>query len=268
MSLLLMNKMAQRPFYFDKLNIRLYTGQELCYVIYNYPLLSLDDLVDSQLIDWIEKELEEEAFAQELRERKKAGESQDNLLLLILQKVNYYSVAEIQSFRNKVLDLKKLSRGQLFRKIGKTYYKAGRYRNAEEKFMEAVREFTTSLYTAKEEKQVESIKTEKADTLCDVVGVRMLRFDRQGALRMLALAEETGRFQRAEEYRYLISGQGDLSEEEKAALDKKRRGLEKQALDGPTCSRIREKADTDSETFLKEAAVIVSDWKKEYRKTS
>lgn len=268
MSMLLMNKAAQRPFYFDRLNVRLYTGQELCYVIYHYPLLALDGLVDAQLIDWMEKELGEAAFAQELRDRVKAGESQDNLLLLVLQTFNYYTMAEVRAFRNTILDLKKLSRGQLLRKTGITYYRAGFYRHAEEKLNEAVQEMSNSLYTVKEEKELMRIRTEKADTLCDLVGVLMLRFDRQGAMELLALAEEAGRFKRAEEYRFLISGQGQLTAEEKEALEKKRRSLEKQALESSACRRIREKADTDSETFLREAEKIVCEWKKDYRKTS
>ena len=37
------------PLYIEDLGIHIYSSQELCYVIYNNPLLVLEDFIDSRL---------------------------------------------------------------------------------------------------------------------------------------------------------------------------------------------------------------------------
>lgn len=267
MSLLLMSKAAEKPFYCDKLNIRLYSGEELCWCICHYPLLAVDGLLTDDLIRWIGKELKAETFAQELAAGKRAGEPEENLLLKILQANNYCTLEEIRSFRNRILACRKLPKAQLLRETGKAYFHAGRLTPAEEKLQQAVKELTVSLIGAKTAEQARQINDEKADVLCDLVAVRMLRFDRAGAMKLLDLAEETGRTRRAQEYRYLISGLGLLSDEEKAALDEKRRSLKAAAQESAECTRIRELSGLDNETAMTEAGRIVKEWKKEYRRT-
>ena len=268
MSLLLMSKTAEKPFYCEKLNIRLYSGEELCWCVYNYPLLAADGLLTGDLIDWIRRELKAETFAGELAARKKAGEPAENLLFEILQANNYYTLEEIRSFRNRILEYRKIPKAQLLRETGKAYFRAGRLTPAGEKLEQAVKELTGSLAGAKTAEQVRQIQDEKADVLCDLVAVRMLRFDREGAMKLLDLAEETGRTRRAQEYRYLISGLGLLSDEEKAALDEKRRRLKTAALEGTVCTEIRELSGLDNAGAMTEARRIVKEWKKEYRRTS
>jgi len=268
MSLLLMSKPAGRPFYCEKLNIRLYSGEELSWCIYNYPLLAADGLLTDDLIEWIGKELKAETFAKELAARKQSGEPAENLLLEILQANNYYTLEEIRSYRSRILEYRSLPKAKLLRETGKAYYRAGRLTPAGEKLEQAVKELTGSLIGAKTEEQARLINDEKADVLCDLVAVRMLRFDREGAMKLLDLAEETGRTRRAQEYRYLISGLGLLSDEEKETLDAKRRELTAAAQEGALCTRIRELSGLDSEHANAEAGRIVKEWKKEYRRTS
>ena len=268
MSLLLMSKTAKQPFYCEQLNIRLFSLEELAYCIYSYPLLALDGLVGDRLIGWIRADLGEEYFAGELEQQKKAGESQENMLLEILQRANYFTIQEIRSFRNLILEYRKLPAAELFRETGRTCFRAGRYYPAEEKFLEAVRELTVSLAKANTEPEIRRLKEQKADVYCDLAAVRMLRFDEAGAMRYIGLAEETGRCSRAGEYRYLISGRGDLPEEEKQALEEKRCSLTRQAAESPLCRKVRELSGLDREAFIGEAADIVREWKKEYRKTS
>ena len=44
---------VKHPFYFEGLGVHLYSSQELCYVIYQNPLLVLDHFVDEHLIEFI-----------------------------------------------------------------------------------------------------------------------------------------------------------------------------------------------------------------------
>ena len=45
------------PLYIEALGVHIWSSQELCYVIYNYPLLAMDHFLDERLTEFIEKEL-------------------------------------------------------------------------------------------------------------------------------------------------------------------------------------------------------------------
>lgn len=268
MSLLLLNRRAGKPYYYDKLNIGIWSGEELCYVIVNYPLLALSGFVTEGLLDWMDTGLSMAGLAARLREEKRAGESEENLLLEILQVINYYSVAEIRAYRNVILEYRKWPKQKLYRETGKMFAAAGRYHFAEEKFEAALSETEILLKEEKEEGKKQELSEEKAEILCDLVAVSMLRFDTVGALRFLSMAEETERVERTREYRYLITGEADLSEEEKKALDERKQAYLKEACESEKCRRIRELSGLDSVKFAAEARDIVREWKKEYRKSS
>lgn len=58
MSLILCRQEPVRhPFYIERLGIHIASSQELCYVIYQNPLLVLDGFVDDRLIEFIRSEL-------------------------------------------------------------------------------------------------------------------------------------------------------------------------------------------------------------------
>ena len=54
MSLILCRQEPVRhPFYIERLGVHIASSQELCYVIYQNPLLALDGFVDDRLIEFI-----------------------------------------------------------------------------------------------------------------------------------------------------------------------------------------------------------------------
>ena len=58
MSLILCRQEPVRhPFYIERLGVHIASSQELCYVIYQNPLLVLDGFVDDRLIEFIRSEL-------------------------------------------------------------------------------------------------------------------------------------------------------------------------------------------------------------------
>ena len=57
MSLILCRQEPVRhPFYIERLGVHIASSQELCYVIYQNPLLVLDGFVDDRLIEFIRSE--------------------------------------------------------------------------------------------------------------------------------------------------------------------------------------------------------------------
>ena len=77
------------PFEVPELGVRIYSSQELCYVIYENPLLVIDDFVDERLIQFVRDDLNMEFLAGKLDNWKKSNENPDNLLLLILTECQY-----------------------------------------------------------------------------------------------------------------------------------------------------------------------------------
>ena len=86
MSLILCRQEPVRhPFYIERLGIHIASSQELCYVIYQNPLLVLDGFVDDRLIEFIRSELGLSFLAGKLEAWQRSGESQDELPIVILQ---------------------------------------------------------------------------------------------------------------------------------------------------------------------------------------
>ncbi len=109
MSVILCRKeKVSHPFFIENLGIHIYTSQELCYAIYNHPLLALDGFMDRNLVDFIREELDMGYTALKLERWMKGGENQDELLFLFLQECDYYTTAEINRLRQKVAALRKL----------------------------------------------------------------------------------------------------------------------------------------------------------------
>lgn len=110
MSLLLCRQESvKHPYYFDGLGIHLYSSQELCYVIYNHPLLVLDGFVDGNLIEFIREELDMGFLALKLEKWQQSGEDQDELLFLILQECDYYTAAETSRYRQQIAALRRMT---------------------------------------------------------------------------------------------------------------------------------------------------------------
>lgn len=99
---------VSHPFFIENLGVHVYTSQELCYAIYNHPLLALDGFIDQNLVDFIREELDMGYTALKMERFMKSGENQDELLFLFLQDCDYYTTAEINRLRQKVAALRKL----------------------------------------------------------------------------------------------------------------------------------------------------------------
>lgn len=67
---------VKRPFYFEYLGVCIFSSQELCYVIYNHPLLVLDGFVDESLLEFIREDLDMAFFCGEagkMAEKRRRG---------------------------------------------------------------------------------------------------------------------------------------------------------------------------------------------------
>lgn len=64
---------VKNPYYVSFLGMHLYSSQELAYVIYHYPLLVMDCLVNESLLDFLREELNMGFWPLSWKTGKKAG---------------------------------------------------------------------------------------------------------------------------------------------------------------------------------------------------
>lgn len=109
MSLLLCRQESVRhPLYVEFLGIHLYSSQELCYVIYNHPLLVLDGFAGESLLVFLKDELNLGFLALKLERWLKSGENADEIFSMILQECDYYKPAEINRFKQQVAGIRRM----------------------------------------------------------------------------------------------------------------------------------------------------------------
>lgn len=268
MALLLCRQLAKKPYYNEKLDLRIWSEQELCYVIYHYPLLSLEGLVTDSLIRWISDAdgLNMRAFAKRLLEEREKGERIENLLLLILQECGYYTPAEIAAFKEAMVTLGKRSPEESLCEQGKALFLLGRYKRAEAQFEEAVHVLDARLRQTAAPNEKKALQQKKASLYCDMAAVSMQLFEDQRALEQLAIAEHFAKDKRITRMKYLINGSGPIAEEDRRAAEKEREAVRKKALESPDCIALSELFSSDSLRALKACREQINAWKKAYRR--
>lgn len=268
MALLLCRQRAKLPFLHDKLNLNIWSGQELAYVIYNYSVLCMGDFLSEQLFYWIENALNLIELSSALRSQKAKKEPDNSLLLMILKACNYYTSSEIMSFNQKMLKIAKYSEWELAYLEGKTLFEAGVLRQAFKRINDAVRlqeaEFRKS--EPKDDAKLREYNKKKAQMYCDMASLKIQLFDEKSALKILELSENTYKTSRAAKMRYLIDGSGDISLDEAKELDKLKEESLKNFRESPEYKSLLSFFNEDENEIFNEAKKIVSRWKKEYRK--
>ena len=85
---------VKNPYYVSFLGVHLYSSQELAYVIYHYPLLVMDHLVDDRLLDFLREELNLGFLALKLENWRKSG------VFFSLSESQILSMSKTNGFRN------------------------------------------------------------------------------------------------------------------------------------------------------------------------
>ena len=113
MSLLLCRQEpVKNPYYIDVLDVHIYSSQELCYVIFNHPLLVMDEFVDSSLLDFIRRELALPVLADRMEKLAETGSRPEEILTLFLLECDYYTEKEVQQFKAAAASYRRLPAGE------------------------------------------------------------------------------------------------------------------------------------------------------------
>lgn len=257
MGLLLCTSRAEQPFYYEKLDKNLWSIQELCYILYRYPIVIPEDFVDARLCQWIE-ELGMKFFAERLRQLLKAGEEQDKLILRILREGNYYTEREIQDFGTALRRLKEIDSSQFQEMLGDTFFRIGKYGRAVEAYrMSLSRRKSTEVQMKLADALVTVMQFGKASELYeDIYRESSEKTAIQKLYYLEKLSPKISTFQK-----YINSvPTKDLAEWE-SSFDLAAHSAE--AAD--TVERLREKYEEDNAGFREEAVELLRRWKREYR---
>ena len=110
------------PLYIEDLGIHLYSSQELCYVIYNNPLLVLEGFIDKRLTEFLRSELRMPFLAERVEKWLDSHGATEEILYLILKECNYYTPKEQAAYRQTVNGLKKLSEEEYEKRRADYFY--------------------------------------------------------------------------------------------------------------------------------------------------
>lgn len=127
---------VKHPYYIKFLGVHLYSSQELSYVIYHYPLLVIDRLVDDRLLDFLREDLNMGFLALKLDNWRKSGEDPDEMLIFILQESDYYSQAEIAEYRQTLASLRKQPVAEMQKQRADAYFSMRQYGKAVKMYQE------------------------------------------------------------------------------------------------------------------------------------
>ena len=239
MSLLLCKREAENPFYSEKLDIRLWSMQELCYVIYNHPLLAAEDLRDSEaLCSWLREDAGQGFLAARLEQIRMAAQAEkedptDELLLAILRDCNYYAPGEIEACRKKLLFYRECAPEDRSHAEGVSLFRLRRYRMAEDRFRaeeKLLRERAERMQPGQER---DALLRRLAETICDLAVVRLHLFEKKEAEALLLEAEQTADCKRAARLLYVLRSPGQEVGEAGAPVPPERSGGEKKVPASP-----------------------------------
>lgn len=117
---------TDKPYVTPQTDIKLYSAEELCYYIYNNIYLIGQDLIDDNLIEFLQAVGEGELAAR-VKKLKESGASLAQILVTILKSIDYYSVADIEQLKEILNTLGKQSVCERLKARGDGYLNAKFY---------------------------------------------------------------------------------------------------------------------------------------------
>lgn len=123
-------RQAERPLFIEELNLHVFSLEELCYVISEYPVLMTDGFVQEPLFDFIRNGLEERELADNLTRLKKQGTADTELLCLILRRCALYNDGEINRCHARLQALSRLHRAEFLKRKADFLFDRQRYGRA------------------------------------------------------------------------------------------------------------------------------------------
>ncbi len=275
MSLLLCRQEpVKNPFYIEVLDIRIYSSQELCYVIFNHPLLVMDEFVDSSLFDFIRQDLALPSLADRMEKLVETGSRPEEVLSLFLLECDYYTEKEVQQFKAAAASYRKLPAGEYEKARADYMFEKRQYGRAAVRYEAVLETLQEDGGAGKAEQEQEAFQARIYNNL-GASYAQMFQFHKAlaayekayelgGSRDVLRRMYFLGRFAPELELKKIFSSQ--IKEEEKKMWDQE---VSQAILDGEQAEEVRSLRSLFKKDPVKRmngAVALVSRWKKEYRK--
>ncbi len=128
--LILCTKQADNPLCVENGTIRIYNLEELCYYLYHYTYMVTIDFFDENFIAFCEKEIEQPALAQRVKESIAHKDLLKHIILKVLECSSYYGEDEIKRFEGTLAYLDSSSVMERFKARADMMVKAGKLKAA------------------------------------------------------------------------------------------------------------------------------------------
>ena len=258
---------VRNPFEVPELGVHLHSSQELCYVIYENPLLVMEDFVDNRLIQFIRNDLAMESLGEKLDDWKRSEENSDNMLLLILTSCQYYSSAQVSHYRQVLIRYRKMHPAEYGKERADYLFRKKQYGKA------------ILLYEKLLEKEKDQVVDDKF--FCRVwcclgaCQARLFRFEKAYEAYDRAYACDSQNEEILEKIYCLKSFDPDLfiapnypeagDKRNKEAWERKIDQARLKSRDSSGVKELDELFMKDQDTRLRRASALVKKWKNEYR---
>ena len=124
------NITAKNPYYIEELDINIYSIEELGYILYEHPLLVIEDFISTALFDFIKTELKKEALALSVEKMYAEKVSDENIIIYILEAMDFYKNSEIAKYKNLLAGYRKLKRFEFLKAKADYMFTIKRYGKA------------------------------------------------------------------------------------------------------------------------------------------
>lgn len=131
---------ARNPYYVEEENLRIYSVEELCYFLYKNAFLIQEDFFSEELLNWMEKELELEEWAKQLRSLKGKEEEVLRSMEFLFRASGYYGEEEAGHVRSILKDSNHLSVFERKKIRADAHYKKQRYLKAAAEYEQLLKE--------------------------------------------------------------------------------------------------------------------------------
>ena len=136
-------KQATTGYWIETLKKNIYSIEEINYFIYNHIDLVYRDFFCDALFDYIEKELEQPAMAEDLRSIAASGGNTGDFVKYILNASYYYNGRELANIAGLVSNIDNMGKAERIKIQGDAYYRAGNYNSALKCYLEILRNIGT-----------------------------------------------------------------------------------------------------------------------------
>ena len=138
MALILCGREAEIPYYYERLDLSVYSLEELGYALGHYLILVPDHFVNPELCRWLSEALGEKELGEKLLQLLEMGEKEERLIFRLIRESSYYTEKEVEELSQEWRRIHALSEAERREKMGDSFFSLGKYKKAVDAYQDAL----------------------------------------------------------------------------------------------------------------------------------